>query len=161
MKNNKQSGFTLMELMIVVAIVGIIAGIALPSYQAQVAKSKRADAKIALLKYAQIQESYFVQNLSYANTFKNVVGGLKVTATDATVESDNELYRISLVPFPADCDGVAGADACTSFELNATPINEQLLDQACGSFKFNSLGKKEATPHASTTFSVAHGKTCW
>ena len=58
-------GFTLIELMIAVAIVGILAGIAYPSYQDSVRKSRRADAKGALLGFANAMERYFTENNSY------------------------------------------------------------------------------------------------
>ena len=54
-------GFTLIELMIAVAIVGILAGIAYPSYQDSVRKSRRADAQGALLGFANAMERYFTQ----------------------------------------------------------------------------------------------------
>ena len=58
-------GFTLVELMIAVAIVGILASIAYPSYQDSVRKSRRADAKGALLGFANAMERHFTENNSY------------------------------------------------------------------------------------------------
>ncbi len=82
MKNIK--GFTLIEVMIVVAILGIITVIALPSYAELVMKGKRTDAKVELLKIAQLQESYFVQNLSYAKDLTTGAGGLGLGASVRT-----------------------------------------------------------------------------
>ena len=61
-KNIRNKGFTLIELMIVVAIAGVIASIALPSYAEMMRKAKRSDAKVELLRIAQLQENFFVQN---------------------------------------------------------------------------------------------------
>ncbi|MDH5432952.1 MAG: type IV pilin protein [Gammaproteobacteria bacterium] len=62
----KQFGFSLIELMVVVAIVGILASIAYPSYQNYVIKSKRADAMAALMNAAQAMERYKVNNYNYS-----------------------------------------------------------------------------------------------
>jgi len=72
LKANK--GFTLIELMIVVAIVGILAAIAYPSYQEFVARSKRADAQGALLSLASAMERAFTENNSYCDVGTTVVG---------------------------------------------------------------------------------------
>ena len=59
------AGFTLIELMIVVAVVAILAAIAVPSYQEQVRKSRRAQAKADLVEYAQMAERFFTVNNTY------------------------------------------------------------------------------------------------
>jgi type IV pilus assembly protein PilE len=64
----KHSGFTLMELMIVVAIIGIISAIAFPSYNSYMKKSRRADAKVGLSKLADKQERFYLQENIYATT---------------------------------------------------------------------------------------------
>ena len=89
--NHKESGFTLIELMITVAIVGILAAIAYPSYTDYVIRSKRADGKAALLQLQLAQEKWRANHTTYAsksdlavnyspnsyysvNTFTNVTG---------------------------------------------------------------------------------------
>lgn len=61
----KDNGFTLIELMVVVAIVGILAAIAIPSYQDSMRKSRRADAQGALMNFANAMERYFTENNTY------------------------------------------------------------------------------------------------
>ena len=65
MVKTKYRGFTLIELMIVVAVVGILAAVAYPSYQEYVRKAKRAEGRTALLELLQQQERYMTQNNSY------------------------------------------------------------------------------------------------
>ncbi len=60
------SGFTLIELMITVAIVALLAAIAIPSYQDSVWKGKRAEAKAAIFKALQAEERFYTQNNTYA-----------------------------------------------------------------------------------------------
>ncbi len=62
----KQTGFTLIEVMITVAIVGVLAAIAYPSYQSHVVKTRRAAAKSCLMELAQWMERYYTTNMSYA-----------------------------------------------------------------------------------------------
>lgn len=64
-KFSKISGFTLIELMITVAVIGILASIAYPSYQESVRKSKRAEGRVALLQVLQQQERYMTQYNTY------------------------------------------------------------------------------------------------
>ena len=67
MKTRRNQGFTLVELMIVVAIVAILAAIAYPSYKEYVRKSRRADAKAVLVEAAQFMERVYTEDFSYAS----------------------------------------------------------------------------------------------
>jgi type IV pilus assembly protein PilE len=99
-------GFTLVELMIAVAIVGILAGIAYPSYQDSVRASRRADAKGALLGFANAMERHFTEN----NTYRRTATGGGDTGT------------------PAIFSGTSPVDGGTAYTLQATPINGQVGD---------------------------------
>ena len=70
--NNK--GFSLIELMIVLAIIGVLSAIAYPSYDSYMKKSRRADAKIALQAMADRQERFYLQNNTYTTIAANVGG---------------------------------------------------------------------------------------
>ena len=76
MSERKSAGFTLIELMIVVAIVGILAAVAYPSYIDSVRKGKRAEARAALTSLLQQQERYFTQNNTYETFAVGAAGTL-------------------------------------------------------------------------------------
>lgn len=116
-KTTAQQGFTLIELMIVVAIVGILTAIAVPSYQEYVAKSRRADAQKALLEGLQYARRYYSANDSYKNiSFP--------TALKA------EGYTLATVGTPDD----------TSFKLRATRTGSMANDR-CLDLTIDQKGK--------------------
>ncbi len=156
MKNLKRnSGFTLIELMIVVAILGIVSAIAFPSYMDYVKKGKRTDAKVELLRLAQVQESYFTQNLSYAST---LAGDLGLTEP---VMSEQDNYAITMTPLPAGCGGTS-VSPCTSYTLTATAQAKQ-NDGHCGNFTISNTGLKRVTAGgaAGSTANTDRSKECW
>lgn len=149
-KVNKQQGFTLIEVMITVGIVAILAAVAIPSYVKQVQKGKRSDAKVELLRIAQLQESYFVQNLSYAQDLTTGSGGLGL---GASVESEQGEYDITLAKGPGSCDGTSTAP-CTSYTITATPNGGQANDAECANFTLTNTGVKDVSVSG-------HGARCW
>jgi len=147
-------GFTLIELMMVIVVLGIIAAIALPSYQEQVRRGKRTEGKSALLKAAQMEERFFTTNNTYSDaaTFPTLFG----LAASATVYSSdgsgpnnntNSPYTITL---QAGATGSLGS----SFEVRAVP-NGAFTDSKCGTLSITNTGLKSVI---SGTGSVAD---CW
>jgi len=120
-------GFSLIELMVVVAIVAILATIAYPSYQAQILRSRRADGKTALMQNAQTLEKCFTVNGTYVGC-----NGLLTTSTDG-------YYTIA-----APVAGASGALA-TSYSMTATATGPQTSDGHCATFAITSTGAKTAT----------------
>lgn len=123
-QKHNMSGFTLVELMIVVAIIGIIATIAVPSYQAQMRETRRSDAHNALLRLAGLQERYYLQNNSYAPD----IG----TLNPPNVVSEEGFYNLS-----------AAGDAST-FTVTATaaPGEAQVDDVGCTVINLTQAGQK-------------------
>lgn len=121
----KYNGFTLIELMIVVAIIGVMSAIAFPSYNSYMNKSRRADAKVGLSKIADRQERYYLQQ----DTYTTDLGALKISTT-----SEEGYYTLAVDT--ADTNG---------FIATATAIGTQSKDTDCKTLSLSSTGLKTAT----------------
>jgi type IV pilus assembly protein PilE len=127
----RQRGFTLLELMVTVASVGVGAARALPAYQEQLRKSRRADAKQALLAVAQTMEKYFTENARYTTTSGSA------TCPGAAV---------IVTPSPEGYYAISGA--CSSdntFTLTATAQGAQASDTHCATLTYTSTNVKGGT----------------
>ena len=113
----KQSGFTLMELMIVVAVLGLLVAIAYPSYQNYVNDTKRADAQGALTGFAGAMERHYTANNSYlgAGTGGADTGAPAVYATQSPIDGTPKSYNLTIQ-----------AATATTYTLRATPIGGQI-----------------------------------
>jgi type IV pilus assembly protein PilE len=149
MRSAQHKGFTLIELMVVVLIIGIIAGIAYPNYSRFVIDSRRTAAQNFLLQAAAQQEKFYTQCGYYASGFSAVAGAnvcgagagtgvLGMTASSNDVEYYNPL-TIAVGP---------SGDIATSFALTAAPNGPQLTNDTCGSITYNSAGQKGRTGSA-------------
>lgn len=127
MTGGKTKGFTLIELMIVVAAIAILASIAIPSYNDAVRKSRRGQAKSDLAEFAQVAERYYTVNNTYVG-FESVAGS----------------------PLPTQSPREAGATARytlvyattpTTFTISATALGDQANDY-CGNLSLNQAGVK-------------------
>lgn len=117
-------GFTLIEVMIVVAILGIIASIALPAYQDSVRKAKRADAQGALLSFANAMERYFTTNGSYtgATAAGVYVAQVPVDGGTAYYNLSVEVDGGSFYTLTAAATGSMAGDG--DFTLTSTGVRE-------------------------------------
>jgi type IV pilus assembly protein PilE len=136
MKKTYQKGFTIIELMIVVVVLGILAAIAIPAYSDYVTRSKRADAKNALLAFQLEQEKFRANNPQYATAASL---GLPANSPDGH-------YTIAL-------SGAGGL--ATSYALRATP-NPSQNDPECDVLTIDESNNRGATGTAADPVA-----TCW
>ena len=124
-------GFTLVELMIVVLIVGILTSIAVPGYRSYVLRVNRTDAKVGLTAAAQVLERCYTRDNTYIKPAASTCDpGLPYTVPrEATAASAT--YTISATRLTA-----------SDFVLQATRANAQTDDADCGDFTLNAQGTK-------------------
>lgn len=120
-------GFSLIELMIAVAIVAILAAIAYPAYNEQVTKARRSDAHSALLNMAALMEHYYTENNTYA--------GASIANIGANATSSEGHYNMSI-----------GNLSATTYTLTATPTGAQASDTTCGALTLTNTNVKGPNP---------------
>ena len=140
-KTGRFRGFTLIELMIVVAIIGLLAAIALPSYQDYIRKARRADAKSSLSQLAQFME----RNYSVAQRYDKYGSGNNITLpfSESPVDGASKYYDLSL-----------SSVAQNTFTLQAVPKNGQEND-GCKTLTLTNAGTK------GTTSATMSASDCW
>jgi type IV pilus assembly protein PilE len=141
-RKHASSGFTLIELMVTVAIVTILATIAVTSYTSQVRKSRRTEAKSALLDLAGREERLFSTTNTYSGD-EAFLGYATVSTPMTNMPFGNGYYQLTAV-----------APTATTYTLTANPVGSQAGDAACGSFSVNQLGVQTVT-------GTSTAASCW
>lgn len=146
------AGFTLIELMITVAIIAIIAAVAYPAYSDQIAKGRRAEARTVLLDGAQWMERFYSENFRYnQNTAGVAVGTLFATQYAGVPASGWRTYNLSFENLAAG-----------TYRLVATRTGSMGLDR-CGDFVITHTGAKGLKNFNSSHFAneAAAVQACW
>lgn len=148
MAHHHTRGFTLIELMIALVIVAILAGLALPAYQDSVIKSRRSEAKAALLDLQNRMERYFIDKNTYVDAC--ITGATGCTAANSvlgSITTENGYYELS-IPAPT----------ATAYILKATPKGAQTKDTKCKTLTLSNTGAKgvEGSPPPTST-----AAECW
>lgn len=140
----RSNGFTLIELMVAIAIVGIIAAIALPSFNDQVRKSRRSEARQVLSDIQLKQESWRSNHSTYGTLTE--VGGVST--------SPSGYYTIALSTPSGTCPSGATVSSANSFALTATKAGAQADDSQCATLVItNKCGEVSKTSTG--------GGQCW
>ena len=139
----RYKGFSLIEVMIVVAIIGILSSIAYPSYVDYVTRAARADALAALVEVANLEEQYYLDHRVYTQD-------MALLGLPSPFIVENRLYNITVLP----------ADNNTTYTITATPLGVQLSrDTDCKTITLSSTGVKGSTN--SDTDDSDGGDSCW
>src|SRR6266699_1257679 len=130
LRQHRMRGVTLIELMVVVAIVAILSSLAVGSYRRYVLRANRTDATSALLRIQVAEEKFFLQNNAYTTD---------VSATGLNVGSPtpNGFYNLAVVGAPA---------IATSFKATATATGTQTQDTSCQTLTIDDQGRRTSAP---------------
>jgi type IV pilus assembly protein PilE len=142
----RQRGVTLMELMVVMTIIGILAAIAYPSYRAQVRRSNRTEARVALEQTAGALEKCYTRYMRY-DDFDNCPVANQLE--DGSFDTPQAFYRITANPLNG-----------TQFTVTATALNGQLDDTDCRTLTLGDTSARGATDASGAT-SAAIAAACW
>lgn len=143
----RQAGFTLMELLIALAVVAILTAVAVPSYGQYVMRSARADARATLLQASQFMERFYAMNSAYDQKRDATPVALPNALQQVPQNAANPRYIVALD---------AGNLSATGYALLATPVGASASD-TCGVLSISSTGVRGASGAADS----AGIADCW
>jgi type IV pilus assembly protein PilE len=159
MSMRNRRGFTLIEMMVAVAVVAILGAIAYPSYQEHIKKVKRAEGKSALLKAAQLEERFYTSNGRYTSTtaeFTALMGGVNGSSVYSGENPAAGNYAVTIAT-----SALSGVNN-QAYVLTATPnataaTGGPFVDPDCGNFTLSNTGVRAFSGTATTRAK----ELCW
>jgi type IV pilus assembly protein PilE len=150
----RPAGFTLVELMVTVVIATTLLAIAIPSYNSQIRRSRRTEARNALLDLAAREESLFATTGAYTS----VPTSVGYTGASFPITVGSSYYSVN-VCVPGNATGCTGPATTPSFQLVATPVSgtTQAADSSCQKFMVDSTGFQSSVDGSSADTTA----TCW
>lgn len=147
-------GFTLIEIMIVVAVLGILAAVALPQYSQHMRKSRRADAVALMAQVAQAQERWRANNSPYANDFGRDILNLRSNAASGVTTLSETYYAITVLN-----------NTATAYTVRAVAQGTQAADTQCAAMEMRvnagNVTYVSATSSSGITSSNTDANRCW
>lgn len=138
-KPARVAGFTLVELMVTIVVAATLISIAVPTYMGQVRKSRRTEARTAVLDLATREERYYSVNNSYSQAAADLGYGTD-TGQIQNLVVGNGYYQVTVTSAAAIPPAPAG------FSVVATAIGAQAKDTSCLTFKVDQTGAQTSTP---------------
>lgn len=135
-QQKRTRGFTLIELMVVIAIVALLVMVAMPAYDSYVRKTKRSLGKAELMSVMARQEQFFVNNKQYATALT----GLGYSASPYAINQDGD--EVAVTASSRIYQIAISAATATAFTLQAIPQGSQAKDTQCGTLQITSVGVK-------------------
>lgn len=152
MRSGKQHGFTLIELMVTVAIIGILAAIAYPSYTQYIARSNRSAAQTFMFSVSNKQEQYMLDARLYAGA-TSALTDLNISLPADVLSKYGVTVVCTMPTAVGNCTALAGSPTYT---ITATPIDAQLAsDTKCATLTLSNSGTKTKSGTASSA------SECW
>ena len=155
---SRQTGMTLIELMIVVVVVAVLAGVALPAYENNMLKARRSDAYATLLDVASRQEQNMLDRSSYTLVMADLGYPVdRIGATPNVIVSEEGHYDVGRWP----CPGAEAGPSCYVLTASARADGGQVKDEGCNTIVLRSDGRKESFAKGKTLTDAVSDGRCW